>query len=206
MITATEAFNLIKNNKALSYLTENKASKIATYIELLFKFNKSKRLTSMSIPEVWISMHIEDSVLAYSHIKALNQDLLIDCGSGNGLPGIIFSILDPSQKISLVDTDSKKCEFLKTIKHRLSLENLEVFNLPISSIKSTGTNVPRRTIYIYRAFSPTKYMFENIRKHHKATHVAFSSNTQEYPGCEVRSIDYDLTRSGTRRLSFITGN
>jgi 16S rRNA (guanine527-N7)-methyltransferase len=59
---------------------------------------------------------------------------IYDLGSGNGFPGIIFAILFPKVKVIMVDTDQRKCEFLKHCVAALNLKNAAVQNLPLESL------------------------------------------------------------------------
>ena len=47
---------------------------------------------------------------------------IFDIGSGNGFPGLLMAILDPGHEYNLVESDARKCEFLKHCYHRLELK------------------------------------------------------------------------------------
>ena len=180
-------------------ITSEQDALISKYIELVFKFNKSKSLTSISTSDQWISTHVMDSIAAYSVLaNHLQFDKIIDCGSGNGLPGIVFSILSETLSIDLYDTDSKKCQFLKTVVHRLSLMNTSVSNTSILDIN----NVPRGTIFVYRAFSPIKLMHESISKH-STTHCYFATADHIPKYSNFREYLYELPDNSHRKLIIV---
>ena len=97
---------------------------------LVEKWNKSINLISKStVPEIW-SRHILDSAqIFYARNKRFKRWL--DIGSGAGFPGLVVSILAQNNNINgeiiLVDSDTRKCAFLSTVKRELSL-NLYIIN------------------------------------------------------------------------------
>ena len=73
--------------------------------------------------------------------KKRNQEkvapAILDIGSGNGFPGILFAILFPKRKFYLCERIRKKAEFLKSLKHELKLLNVKVFCLSAEDLKDT---------------------------------------------------------------------
>ena len=60
-------------------------------------------------------------------IKIENQNLL-DVGTGAGLPGLVLKIVFPKLKVTLLDSNNKKTTFLKDCIHRLELKDIEVIH------------------------------------------------------------------------------
>ena len=54
------------------------------------------------------------------------MERLLDLGSGNGFPGVVFGILYSTVNVVLVDRDIRKAEYLKTVISELKLTNLRV--------------------------------------------------------------------------------
>ena len=81
-------------------------AKIRQYIELLQSWNKTHNLISDSQTNN-IKEHIEDSlsVLEYT------GNVLVDLGSGGGLPGIPIAIQAPKKLVFLVESNSKNSLF-----------------------------------------------------------------------------------------------
>ena len=50
----------------------------------------------------------------------------MDVGSGAGFPGLPLKIIFPSIQLSLLDSSSKKCEFLEAVAFELGLENVSI--------------------------------------------------------------------------------
>ncbi len=146
---------------------------IIHYIEFLLKVNKKMSLTSFSNFETWFVSHIEDSVKAYKIFKLLGAEYFIDSGSGNGLPGVIFAILSGTP-FTLCDVDGRKCEFLRTVCHRLNLPG-KVYCGPI---KDLASEFRERLYFIYRGLGPGDVLVNQYRLAPNAGHFRFMSGNQ----------------------------
>ena len=90
--------------------------RLALYVSLLQKWQKSQNLVSpKTLPMVWIR-HIADSAQA---LKALpDARRWVDVGSGAGFPGLVTAILLTGQEgasVDLVESNSGKAAFLRTV-------------------------------------------------------------------------------------------
>ena len=104
------------------------------HVELL-RFNGKLNLISRNTERDADETHFADSILA---IRALPQlaaaAQVVDVGSGNGLPGLIFAILHPGRAIQLVESDVRKCEFLKHMVHLLALKGVQIANVRVETL------------------------------------------------------------------------
>ncbi len=117
-------------------------NKLKVYADLIVKFNKTVNLVGPKTIPFIDSLHFADSILSYRVIHKENPTLdhLYDFGSGNGFPGLVYAILNPKMKITLVDSDVKKIDSLKQILTSLSLTNADTLvstieALPADSIR-----------------------------------------------------------------------
>ena len=128
-------------------LSPDLQAKLKTYFDELVKFNKTLTLVTPKTVPVADALHFSDSILASRVIIKANPQLkeVYDLGSGNGFPGIILALLNPSMKVQLVESDVKKCEFLKHIISNLNLTNVGVLNCKIEDLKdgSVSTAIVR---------------------------------------------------------------
>ncbi len=106
-------------------LSDYQVNQLLAYHALISKWNKVYNLSAIRDPIESIKKHFLDSLSIVSFIKS---GLLLDVGSGAGLPGIIISIMRPNTKVITIDSVGKKCRFMQTVKTELSLENLTVIN------------------------------------------------------------------------------
>lgn len=146
-------------------------SRLKTYHEELVKYNRTLILISPKTVFVADALHFADSILASRiiHSSYPKIDKIYDLGSGNGFPGLVFALLFPQTQVVLVDSDIKKCEFLKHMAGVLKLSNVTVENKTVESmpdgsmqyvmarglttiskaILSTRKSIPRGGIYFH---------------------------------------------------------
>ena len=99
--------------------------KLVHYIQLIARWNKTFNLTAIRDVEEMVSKHLLDSLVVQPYIEG---SLILDVGSGAGLPGIPFAITTPDKNFVLIDTNGKKTRFLTQAKIELKLENVEVIH------------------------------------------------------------------------------
>jgi 16S rRNA (guanine527-N7)-methyltransferase len=107
------------------------------YSEELTKFNKTLSLVSPKTIPMADALHFADSILASRVITKANSRMteIYDLSLGNGFPGLIFAILNPKIKVHVVDSDQRKCEFLKHIIAVAQIPNAEVLNIKPDTLK-----------------------------------------------------------------------
>lgn len=118
-------------------LDEKTLKGLETYFEELKKFNKVVNLISAKTMINADATHFADSILASKIVreKINKNEYLYDFGSGNGFPGLVYSILYPDQQVILVDSDQRKCEFLKHVATAANLTNVQVQNKQIEHLE-----------------------------------------------------------------------
>ncbi len=111
-------------------LSSEQVRKLLDYHALINKWNKVYNLSAIRDPLESIKKHFLDS---FSILEFIQSGLLLDVGSGAGLPGIIIAIMKPKTKVFVIDSVGKKCRFMQTVKTELGLENLTVINDRVES-------------------------------------------------------------------------
>ena len=97
--------------------------KLLAYVALLYKWNKTYSLTALREQEKAVSHHLLDSL---SILPFVPNGSLLDVGSGGGMPGIPLAIVRPEQRVTLLDSNSKKSAFLQQAAIELGLSNISV--------------------------------------------------------------------------------
>jgi 16S rRNA (guanine527-N7)-methyltransferase len=83
--------------------------RLAAYVALLAKWNAKINLVGpATLPDVW-RRHILDSAQLAPDVAGAS--VLVDLGSGAGLPGLILAILG-GPEVHLIESDARKCAFL----------------------------------------------------------------------------------------------
>lgn len=109
-------------------LTDEEIYKFEKYKELLQEYNKKFNLTSITEDNEIYLKHFFDSLCIMKAQELLNSSSLLDIGTGAGFPGIPVAIVNKDIKITLVESNKKKCEFLKVVKDSLNVQNVEIIN------------------------------------------------------------------------------
>ncbi len=119
-------------------LTDEELAKFEEYKELLKEYNKKFNLTSITNDNEIYLKHFYDSLCITKAKELLNASSLLDIGTGAGFPGIPVAIVNQDIKITLVESNKKKCEFLKVVKDSLNLQNVEIINARAEDFAKTN--------------------------------------------------------------------
>jgi 16S rRNA (guanine527-N7)-methyltransferase len=194
-------------------LDKTVAERVKVYHSELLKFNLRLNLISRASERDADETHFADSLFASQMIlKSDPGKRIYDIGSGNGLPGVILSILDPSLEILLVESDSRKCEFLKHITHVLQLKNTTVMNIRLETLKASvmHTAVSRGFANISKAVLAVNRCFTTGGKFYHLKGSTWSSEIAEIPS-QLISVwspeligEYSLPTSQARRAVIVT--
>jgi len=88
--------------------------KLKTYQNLLNKWQpKINLISSNTLKGAW-ERHFEDS-LQIADLIPEGTKTLFDLGSGGGFPGLVLAMARPEIDTHLVESDQKKCSFLKAV-------------------------------------------------------------------------------------------
>ena len=94
------------------------------YMNLLIEWNEKINLTAITDPEEIILKHFIDSITILKELQ--DNSSVVDVGTGAGFPGIPLSIMNPTLKITLVDSLNKRLIFLQEVINKLQLTNVEI--------------------------------------------------------------------------------
>ena len=96
-------------------LTDIQKDQLSIYAKELLEYNKKTNLTALkTIPDVYLK-HFYDSLTLVKAYQFTNETVL-DIGTGAGFPGLVLKIVFPNLKITLLDSNHHKTDFLKYIK------------------------------------------------------------------------------------------
>jgi 16S rRNA (guanine527-N7)-methyltransferase len=112
--------------------------RLRAYVELLVSWNRRMNLVSRNtIGDIW-RRHILDSAQLYPHIPPRAR-ILVDLGSGAGLPGLVLGILGVPE-LHLVEADNRKVAFLREAL-RVSGTKAQIHNSRIDRVKPVMADV-----------------------------------------------------------------
>ena len=119
---------------------------LASYLDLLVKWNRVYNLTAIRDEAKLVSHHVLDSLAVVNHLPDGN---VLDVGSGAGLPGIPIAISCPGRAVTLLDSNHKKGAFLKQVIAELGLATTRVVSERVEAYRPSE----RFRTVISRAFS-----------------------------------------------------
>jgi 16S rRNA (guanine527-N7)-methyltransferase len=108
-------------------VSEEQRARLGHYLDLLFAANAQFNLTAVgTIDEAW-SRHVLDSLSLCPAMADVPPDaLVLDVGSGGGLPGFPIAIMRPDLRVTLLEATGKKATFLRDSAAALQLANVQV--------------------------------------------------------------------------------
>ena len=142
--------------------------RLEAYVALIEKWNPKINLVSRSsLPEIW-DRHIWDSAQIFD--IAVEGSVWADFGSGGGLPGIVLAIfakeLRPDMQFYLVESDQRKCAFLRNAVREIGL-NVKVHAERIEVLDPIGASVISA-----RALTDLNGLLEFVERHSAKNGVA----------------------------------
>ncbi len=124
---------LINGIKQLNLeLDAYQCKQLLAFIYLLNKWNKVYNLTAICNRKEMIIKHLFDSLAILPYV---NNNTLLDIGTGAGLPGIVLGIAKPNLSVTLLESAQKKYNFLYFILVQLSLKNIKIIHSRVEHYK-----------------------------------------------------------------------
>ena len=165
-------------------ITEKQLNQLEEYYNLLVTENKKYNLTAITEKEQVYLKHFYDSITLSKIIKLDNQTLC-DIGTGAGFPGLVLKIMFPNLKVTLIESNGKKCNFLNIVKEKLELENITIINERAEIYSINNREI--FDIVTSRAVAPLKHLLEYSVPAVKVNghYVAMKSNIEN----ETQTID-----------------
>ncbi len=102
-------------------ISDEKYEKFMKYYELLIEWNNKMNLTSITDFEDVFVKHFYDSLCLVKGVELNNQKLL-DVGSGAGFPSIPLKIIYENLDITIIDSLNKRIRFLDALTKSLQID------------------------------------------------------------------------------------
>jgi 16S rRNA (guanine527-N7)-methyltransferase len=131
--------------------------KIDAYESLLKRWQNTINLVGPSTISEARKRHFEDSLQLLEDIPAAAKTLY-DLGSGAGFPGLVLAIAKPDLDVHLIESDARKCQFLKTVSRETETP-VTVHNQRIESV-----NLPPPDVLTSRALANLSTLFKLTQK------------------------------------------
>ena len=115
---------LLKQGLAALGLPTDGVPALARYGELLLEKNQVMNLTAITDPADVAALHFLDSA-ALLTLTDFRERSVADVGTGAGFPGLPLRIVEPTIRLTLLDAQNKRVEFLREVCGELNLPDVE---------------------------------------------------------------------------------
>ena len=117
------------------FLPDDLVGQLATFYDLLSRWNQKINLTSLADPDEAIDRLILEPLLAARHVPA-KAARMMDVGSGGGSPAIPLKLSLPATGLTMVEVKARKSAFLREAIRQLNLENAAVETARVEELLS----------------------------------------------------------------------
>lgn len=134
--------------------------RLSSYVAELERWQPTLNLVAPStLPHVW-HRHIADSAQLVA-LSPATARTWVDLGSGGGFPGLVAAILlaesNPSCRVALVESDTRKAAFLRTAARAAGVP-VDIF-AERAEAAATRTNLKGADVVSARALAPLERLF-----------------------------------------------
>src|ERR1051326_3760301 len=134
-------------------LSDAQLSQLASYLEILHRWNARMNLTAVRDPESMVTRHFGESLFSAQNLfpqrLASGYKRLLYIGSGAGFPGLPAKIWAPHLEVILIESQSKKATFLKEVVRALDLKDVSVSSTRAEDFSpSTIDRRPSTTVHL----------------------------------------------------------
>ena len=128
-------------------LSKQTISQLEEFSSMVVERNKKHNLTGYKDPRLFFKEQVLDCIEAYKAIKNKSGLRIVDCGSGAGLPGIVWAIVNPSLFVFSADSNKKKINFQKFVINKYDIKNVVPIHTRIEDIK-----LSKQHTFVFKAF------------------------------------------------------
>ena len=142
-------------------LTDEAQERLLAYHRLLLEWNA--RMDLNNVPEEEMALrHYADSLLPLARKEWFPDGArLIDVGTGAGFPGMPLAIARPDLKVTLLDSQRKRCDFLSAVCDELKLPNVTVLHARAED-GARGALREQMDVAVARAVAPLNVLAEYL--------------------------------------------
>lgn len=141
--------------KSLPEWTSEARERLEDLAVLLKAENDVQNLVSdASLADLWVR-HYADSAQLLTHVPRETSSPWLDLGTGAGFPGLVIAILRPECRVEMVESRSRRIDWLQRVCDTLALDNASVQGVRLEAVETHKV----RAISA-RAFAPLPKLLE----------------------------------------------
>ena len=131
------------------------AERLERLVALLVEESARQNLVSAaSLAAVW-QRHIADSAQLLAHVPRETSSPWLDLGTGAGFPGLVIAALRPECEVLMVESRSRRAEWLETARIALGLERAKIVGTRLELVP-----IRKFCVISARAFAPLPRLLE----------------------------------------------
>jgi 16S rRNA (guanine527-N7)-methyltransferase len=145
-------------------LDDGVIERLERYRDLIVAATREFNLTALRDPDAIDRRHIVEAVAFVEDLEHLgllpSGAAMLDLGTGAGLPGIPMKLVRPDLRLALLESEAKKCAFLRTVVSDLDLDDTDVLE---GRAEDFGRDPAHRECYdlvVARAVAPLPVLVE----------------------------------------------
>lgn len=128
-MTKIEFENYLKN--ICPWVNNDTFNKFQIYKQTIQYYNKITNLSRLVSDELIYDQYFLSSLIPFTKLDYFIQDnnyKILDIGTGSGIPGIVLKIVYPNIKLTLIESSTKKCNFLEILLNKLNFNDVTIIN------------------------------------------------------------------------------
>jgi 16S rRNA (guanine527-N7)-methyltransferase len=161
-------------------ISDQKFQKLFAYLKMLLLANQTTNLTAITDYAEALIKHLYDSLLIINHPVFQDARLILDVGSGGGLPGIPLAICNPGKRFISLEATKKKANFQEKADNELEIKNHTVLWGRSEELAHDRNHREQYDLVIARALAATDTLTELTLPFVALNHYAVFYKAKEY--------------------------
>ena len=113
--------------------------------------------TSVREPDRAVDVHLADSLVALNLDVVRGAHKIVDIGAGAGFPGVPLAVALRESEVALVDSQARKCSYIRELCARADIENARVV---CARVEEWPEGIDAHDVAVARALAPQPVVLE----------------------------------------------